>query len=106
MSSLRQQLSEGAGGEPIGALERADLEEALGGWLKSRGVSEPWEPAFVLASAGLDSEALESALAELPDAAIGDAIAWAGEWRATRGLADAIVQSTSSISALVAAVRQ
>jgi len=106
LSTLRQQLSEGAGGEPLGALERADLEEALGGWLESRGVSEPWEPAFVLASAGLDSEALESALAELPDAAIGDAIAWTGESRAARELADTIVQSTSSISELVAAVKQ
>ena len=84
----------------------AGVDGGLGGWLESRGGAEPWELAFVIAAAGLDRDALESALAGLPDAAIGDAVAWAGESRAARELADAIAQSTASISKLVGAVKQ
>ncbi|MEE8421617.1 MAG: PAS domain S-box protein [Dehalococcoidia bacterium] len=106
LRALRERLSEDAGGKALGALDRADLEAALGGWLESRGVDEPWDFAFVIASAGLNRDELESTLSTLPDAAIGDAIAWAAESRATRELAETIVQSTASISELVSAVKQ
>ena len=54
----------------------------------------------------LDRDELETTLSGLPDAAIGDAIAWAGGSRAAHELADTISRSTASISDLVGAVKQ
>jgi PAS domain S-box-containing protein len=106
LTELRKRLRSGGGGDvdadPLG---QADREEAVGSWLDSNGVADAWQLAPVLVSGGLDRDALEEAAGELPEPAIGDAIAWVGHSLATGELVEIVARSTATISELVGAVK-
>ncbi len=95
------QSGEPSGGPPVGALERADREQALAMWLESHGVAEPWQLAPPLADRGWTEVDLEGTFATSPSAA---------EWLALRFLSAELVGevqlSASRISELVRVVKE
>ncbi len=106
LTELRKRLrADGGGDADADPLGQSDREEAVGSWLDSNGVADAWQLAPVLVSRGLDRAALEEAAGELPEPAIGDAIAWVGHSLAAGGLVEIVAHSTATISELVGAVK-
>ena len=96
----------GGGGAPsMSRLERADREEALGGWLSAHEVPDPWRLAPALVSAGVGAAALDALASDLPAEAVADAAAWLSESLVAGELVETLATSTGSISQLVGAVK-
>jgi len=105
LTAVQTELTAFSGAPSDDPLAQADREEAVGQWLDSHGVAEPWQLAPSLAAAGLDREALERIGDDLPAEALGDAVAWIGESLAGAELAATIAESTTRMSDLVGAVK-
>ena len=72
---VRGRLTEATrAGSSLGALERADREEAIAGWLEARDIPEPWDMAAGLAV--LDELQLGELEAMVPGPALGPALEW------------------------------
>ena len=93
------------GAPPMSPLERADREEALGGWLSAHEIPDPWQLTPALVSAGLDTAALDALASELPAETSADAAAWLSGSLAAGELVETLATSTGSISELVGAVK-
>ena len=104
LSEFRAQLLEAAASAPaLGPLERADREEAVAAWLSAHGISDAWQLAPPLAVAGVDR--LQTVAADLPAAAVPEALAWISQSAAAHELVETIAISATSISELVGAVK-
>jgi PAS domain S-box-containing protein len=89
----------------LSALERADQEEALAGWLSRHDLDDAWQLAPSLAAAGIDGDALATMTADLPPEAVPAAVSWLSESLGAGELLNTLSTTTSSISELVSAVK-
>ncbi len=88
---------------PQSPLDRADREEAIGGWLDSHGCDN--DIAAVLAEAGVDPTALDAVAAVLHGGVLRAAVQWIAAEHLVRTLALDIETSTTRVYDLVAAVK-
>jgi len=84
---------------------RADREDALQGWLESRGVKEPWKIAPLLSEANLSDAQLES-FAEAAGQSVGPELVRFATLLEMDRLADELENSTTRISDLVRAIKE
>ncbi len=89
----------------LGALDRADREEALADWLTKHHVTDPWQLAPALVSAGIDETSIETMTNDLPAAAVPNAVGWVSESLGTDERLSTLSSTTASISELVSAVK-
>ena len=101
-----QSLAAGGDARGLGALERADREDAVASWLDSHGVDDAWQIAPGLVAAGIEDSALDTLANELPETALADALRWMSQSQAIRDLVGTIAASARSISDLVGAVKE
>ena len=87
------------------ALARSDREEAMGGWLAAAGVADAWTRAATYVDAGVSEAELAEALADVPAAARGSALAWLESGLATQGLLRSAEDAAHRISRLVELMR-
>ena len=87
----------------LSPLEASDREEELLAWLENHGVEEAWDVASTLVAARLRLDDLEQIATAMPQEALGRAIGWLCKSFATQDLAEAVVRSSRSITALVEA---
>lgn len=89
----------------LSALEKSDLEEALGGWLDDHEVDDAWDVAPCFAEAGLDVDWLETVAATVEEAdaatCLDSVIAWLHYTVETELLMDEITDAATRVSALV-----
>jgi signal transduction histidine kinase len=88
------------------ALERADREDDVGGWLDDHDVSQPWELAAVFVPAGLGTADLEKVADAVDPGFLEPALRWLAYTVETELLLAEIRDSTHRISALVDAAKQ
>jgi signal transduction histidine kinase len=95
-------------GKPVGnvhsAIERADREDELSGWLERHRIAP--DHAAALAETPVTTETLEALAADIPGAALEAAILWIATGCATHSLAGDIERSATRIHELVAAVKK
>jgi signal transduction histidine kinase len=92
--------------ERLTALERADREDDLGGWLEDHDVTQPWELAAVFVPAGLGTADLEKVSDAVDEGFLEPALRWLAYAVETESLLHEIRDSTQRISALLAAAKQ
>lgn len=97
--------SRAAGSAPLGALERADRESAVGDWLEERGVERSWLLASTFVAAGLSPDDLAALAARLPPEAGAAALVWLEGGLAAAALVADIENASRRISELVGAVK-
>jgi signal transduction histidine kinase len=95
----------GASGE-LPALERADREDELGGWMADRDVDAPWDLASVLVAAGLGPADLERVAAAVAPEDLGAGLHLLANAVETELLLHEVRDSTGRVSALVDAANQ
>ena len=101
---VRGRLTEATrAGSSLGALERADREEAIAGWLEARDIPEPWDMAAGLAV--LDELQLGELEAVVPGPALGPALDWIVQSATAHELVETIATSMDGITRLVGAVK-
>ena len=106
MHEAKQSLAAVGDAGELGALERADSEDAVTLWLDSHGVDDAWQIAPGLVAAGIEDSALDTLANELPETALADALRWMSQSQAIRDLVGTIAASARSISDLVGAVKE
>ena len=89
----------------LSALERADREEELAGWLGSHNVDNAWQLAPPLVAAGIEGSTLEEVTAGMPGSAVPSAVAWLSESLTAGELLGTLTTTTTSMSELVGAVK-
>jgi signal transduction histidine kinase len=94
------------GQRELSALERSDLEEALGEWFDEREVTQPWELAGVFVAAGLGPDDLERVVDAVAPAFLEPALRWLAYTVETETLLAEIADSVHRVSALVDAAKQ
>jgi signal transduction histidine kinase len=92
--------------ERLSALERADREDDLSGWLEDHDVSQPWELAAVFVPAGLGAADLAKVTDAVDEGFLEPALRWLAYTVETELLLTEIRDSTQRISALLAAAKQ
>ena len=85
----------------LSPLEASDREEELIDWLEARGVQDGWQIASTLVATRLSNDDLEKLAVGVPAHALGPTITWLCCSFAAQDLAEAVIRSTGSISALV-----
>ncbi len=106
MSELQQQTIERMSQKrALSPLEQSDLEEALVDWLESHDVSNAWEFAPSLVTAGIDESQLQSLARDLMPEAFTEALVWLEASLNMNDLVDRVEQSTTRISDLVTAIK-
>jgi signal transduction histidine kinase len=90
---------------PLSTLERSDREDALGDWLSDRDVPNAFDVAAALVEHGVTADELAELVAELPPAAVAEALAWLAESAAADGLLAEVELSSRRIAELVGAVK-
>ncbi len=88
------------------ALERSDLEDALGDWLGDHGLPQPWELATVFVAAGLGPDDLDRVPGAVAPSSLEAALRWLAYTVETETLLLEITDSTRRISDLVDAAKQ
>jgi len=103
VDALRREL----GPAPTSAdpLDVADREDTLAEWLEGHGVVEPWRIAPALAAAGVDTDWCERAGEILAGDTLEPGLAWVASTLSASSLLAEMKESTSRVSALVAAVK-
>jgi len=102
IDALRREIDpQAAAPDPLAL---ADQEDALSGWLTSRGIVGEWMIAPPLAAAGVDLGWCERAAAELPGSALQPGLEWVASTLSVDTLVAEIKESTRRISELVAAI--
>ena len=89
----------------ISPLEASDREQEMLDWFDGHGIDDGWNMGPMLVEAGFRREDLEEIAASLPERALGGAIGWLCRCYTARDLAEAVVQSSQTISKLVNAVK-
>jgi signal transduction histidine kinase len=104
---VRAIVDAGAVGSPqiLDALERSDAEEALAGWLDTRGLPGAWAAAETFVSAGLSPEDLERLTTEIPADAVAASLGWVETELAMRLLVEDIADASGRVVDLIAAVK-
>jgi len=103
--TLRELALKRTGEVHLTPLERGECEEAVGEWLDSHGVPQPWMLAETYVDVGLCEEDLTTWAAALPKECIADVLAWVEASLAADRLLAEIGDAGGRISELVAAVK-
>lgn len=90
---------------PLDPIARSDREDALAEWLSGHGVTEAWELAGSLVTAGLDLSWLERIAGRFPAEALGDGLRLIAGVLTMEDLAQQVDQSATRITELVNAVK-
>lgn len=101
--SLISRLSQSA---TLSPLDRSDREEAVENWLDNNGISNSWEIAPILVSAGFTLDELSELYNQFGDQRTPQVIIWLGHTLIVTELMDDVEQSTKRISDLVIAVKE
>ncbi len=106
-AALAELRVEAVGAEPPsgGAMAVADREEAIGEWLASRRVGNPWRLAPGLAAAGVDHDWCERVEVAAGAAALDPAMQWIACTLMAEALLTEVHDTTTRISNLVEAVK-
>lgn len=86
-------------------LTQSDREDALTDWLEDQGISNAWQLAPTLVSAGIDESRLEAIATQMSTQALEAALNWLEASLTVAGLVNEVEQSTTRISELVKAVK-
>jgi signal transduction histidine kinase len=105
---LQEEVIERAAKAPaLTAMEAADREDELGGWMDERHVSGGWDLAPVFAQGGIDVACLNDMEAKVGEPGLFDqAIHWIGYALETEQLMSDIEDASGRVSSLVAAAKQ
>ncbi len=87
------------------ALEVADREEAIGGWLEGRGVEFAWQMAPILAGRGADEQWFSELESITGADGLGPAVRWVTSTLGVEGLLSELTDATDRISHLVQDVK-
>ena len=90
----------------LNSLDQSDMEDRVSEWLESHGVAEPWRLSANLVEAGVDSNALEQLLGDIPPTATADVLTRVSCQLAAAKLAAEIKTATTRISELVGAIKE
>ncbi|ORW22785.1 histidine kinase [Mycobacterium palustre] len=94
----------------MSAIETADLEDAVGGWLEDHGVEDGWDIAPTFVEGGVDTDWLERIAAATEDlgsaTSLEKAIRWLSYTVEGELLLNQILEASKRISALVADAKQ
>ena len=106
LDTLRQELGRpGAVLVPRDALDVADAEDALAGWLERHGVADAWSLAAPLAAAGADPAWCDRVDAALDGTGLEPALRWVASSFDTDALLGEVREATRRVSELVTAVK-
>jgi signal transduction histidine kinase len=89
----------------LSALERADREDEIAGWLEGRAVEDGWRIAAILADGGLTVRDLEGVARSLPEEAFADSMAWLSLGLESDRLVADIASASERITELTAAIK-
>ena len=89
----------------ISTLTQNDREEKLIDWLDEHEITNSWQLAPTLVSAGMDAERLKMLADQMSAEALGEALIWLEATLTINGLINEVEQSTARISELVKAVK-
>jgi len=89
----------------LDALTESDKEEQITSWLGTHSVSDSWNLAQTLVSAGLDTVHLDTIRNSLPSDSLSDVLSWLDARLSSEVLLKEIEQSTLRISELVKAIK-
>jgi signal transduction histidine kinase len=89
----------------LDALTESDKEEQITSWLGTHSVSDSWNLAQTLVSAGLDTVHLDTIRNSLPSDSLPDVLSWLDARLSSEVLLKEIEQSTVRISELVKAIK-
>ena len=104
LDTLRQELGR-PGAVPRDALDIADAEDALAGWLERHGVADAWSLAAPLAAAGADPAWCDRVDAALDGTGLEPALRWVASSFDTDALLGEVREATRRVSELVTAVK-
>ena len=90
---------------PLDPLTQSDREDALTDWLEEQGITNGWQLAPTLVSAGVDEKRLNTLASQMSEEALGEALTWLEASLTVTGLVNEVEQSTARISELVKAVK-
>jgi len=90
----------------LNALDQSDREDEISAWLDHHDIADSWKLSPNLVEAGMDSQALEQILGEIPPTAIADVLARVNSQLAAAKLASEIKTATTRISELVGAIKE
>ncbi|HEY9847337.1 MAG TPA: ATP-binding protein, partial [Candidatus Caenarcaniphilales bacterium] len=90
----------------LNPLEQSDREEALSDWLDEQGLSNAWQLAATLATAGVDKERLHPLAQQMNAVALEKALNWLEATLNVAELVHEVEQSTARISELVKAIKE
>ena len=106
LSQLQQQAIVTANQKStLSPLEQSDREDELSDWLESLGVSNAWELAPSLVSAGIERSQLATLAEEMEPEAFTEALMWLEATLTMNDLVNEVEQSTIRISDLVGAIK-
>lgn len=104
---LQEEVIEKAAKAPtLTAMQAADLEDELGDWMESKGITGSWDLAPVYAQAGLDVDCLAGIEEKVSSMLLDQAVHWLGYALETEQLMSDIENATSRVSSLVTAAKQ
>ena len=89
----------------LSPLEISDREDDLTDWLEEWGVTNAWELAPSLVTAGIEPSQLEELASQMEPEAFTEALVWLEATLTMNGLVNEVEQSTSRISDLVGAIK-
>jgi signal transduction histidine kinase len=110
LAQLVRKIAEHAGENAVGAtppldpLAQSEREDEVGAWLEEHGVEDGWQFAPTFVEMGLDSTWLDDVAHKVPAGALPHIVRYLDATLTLAELAREIAQSTTRISALVAAV--
>jgi signal transduction histidine kinase len=102
----RKAIDHTASAKQLNSLDQSDREDEVSEWLEAHGIAEPWKLSANLVEAGMDSDALEQLLGEIPPTATADVLARVNCQLAAAKLASEIKTATTRISELVGAIKE
>jgi signal transduction histidine kinase len=102
----RKAIDHTATAKQLNSLDQSDREDEVSEWLEAHDIADPWKLSGNLVEAGMDSDALEQLLGEIPSTATADVLARVNCQLAAAKLAAEIKTATARISELVGAVKE
>lgn len=104
---LQESCAESVGNAPARTpLETSDAEDELGDALEAAGVTDAWELAAPLVSAGFGQEGLEKVRAKVGEEHLAGAVRWLAEAIEISQMLDEVTDATERISTLLASAKQ
>jgi signal transduction histidine kinase len=105
LNELQQQAYAHVEPSSNSSLEESEREEELAQWLADHGLEDAYDLASTLAPRGIEADALECAVKEMPSEQFADALHWLGSLSCSLELLQTVEDSVARINMLVGAVK-